>query len=117
MATGKMTLQKIKGMVKTDRTEYLWDSDIAGFGLRMTSTGAKFYVYQYRMGRREATKRRHKIGQNGSPWTPEQARTEAKRLSLMVGQGIDPANADCERRRQAVDLAFSSYAERLCRGT
>ena len=45
MATGKVTLQTIKGMVKTDRTGYLWDSDVAGFGLRMTTTGAKFYVY------------------------------------------------------------------------
>ena len=30
---------------------------------------------------------------------------------MMVKQGIDPAQADHERRRQAVDLAFDAYAE------
>jgi len=109
MATGKITLSAVKAMVKTERTEFLWDSDLAGFGLRMTANGAKSYIYQYRMGGREAVKKRHTIGKHGSPWTPDTARTEAKRLALMVGQGIDPALADKERRRQAVDLAFSAY--------
>ena len=116
MATGKVTLQTIKSMAKTDRTEFLWDNEVAGFGLRMTSTGAKSYVYQYRMGGREAAKRRYTIGKHGSPWTPDLARTEAKRLGLLVGQGIDPAGADRERRRQAVDLAFSSYVDAFVKG-
>jgi integrase len=109
MATGKITLSAVKAMTKTERTEFLWDGDLAGFGLRVTANGAKSYIYQYRMGGREAVKKRHTIGKHGSPWTPDTARAEAKRLALMVGQGIDPALADKERRRQAVDLAFSAY--------
>ena len=110
MATGKIAKRSVDGLVKTDRTEFLWDEELSGFGLRVTSNGAKSYVYQYRMGGREAVKKRHTIGQHGSPWTPDTARTEAKRLALLVGQGIDPADADRERRRQAVDLAFEPYA-------
>ena len=109
MATGKITKRAVDGMAPTDRTDFLWDDELAGFGLRGTNNGAKSYVYQYRMGGREAAKKRATIGRHGSPWTPETARTEAKRLALLVGQGIDPVDADKERRRQAVDLAFSAY--------
>ncbi|WP_235522965.1 tyrosine-type recombinase/integrase [Novosphingobium sp. Leaf2] len=37
----------------------------------------------------------------------------------MVGQGIDPVEADKQRRREAVDLAFSNYADhfgKACKG-
>ncbi len=84
---------------------------LKGFGLRLTPKGAKSYVFQYRMGGREAPSRRYTIGGHGSPWTPEKARKEAERLLIMVRQGIDPVQADQERRRQAVDLAFDSYVE------
>ncbi len=111
----KVTLTTIKAMVKTDRAEFLWDADFAGFGVRMTSTGAKSYVYQYRMGGREAPKKRHTIGKHGSPWTPESARAEAKRLAMLVGQGTDPVLADKRRRQEAVSLAFGDYAESFIR--
>ncbi|WP_277968211.1 tyrosine-type recombinase/integrase [Sphingomonas echinoides] len=109
MATGKITKRSVDAMAKSERTEFLWDDELSGFGLRMTSNNAKSYVYQYRMGGREAVKKRYTIGKHGSPWTPDLARAEAKRLALLVGQGIDPAGVDKERRRQAVDLAFASY--------
>jgi integrase len=111
MATGKVTKRTVDTIEKTDRTEFLWDDELRGFGLRVTSNGAKSYVYQYRLGGREAPKKRATIGKHGSPWTPTSARKEAERLAQLVGQGIDPAEHDRERRRQAVDLAFSTYAK------
>ena len=111
MATGKISKRSVDALAITGKTEFLWDDELSGFGLRVTSNGAKSYVYQYRMGGREAIKTRYTIGKHGSPWTPDLARTEAKRLALMVGQGIDPAGADKERRRQAVDLAFAPYVD------
>jgi integrase len=95
---------------------FLWDDEVRGFGLRVTANGARSYVYQYRMGGREAVKRRYTIGKHGSPWTPATARAEAERLAIMVAQGVDPAETDKERRRQAVDLAFSSYVTTFARG-
>jgi integrase len=109
MASGKITKRAVDAMTVTGQTEFLWDDELRGFGVRMTPNGTKSYIYQYRMGGREAPKRRYTIGKHGSPWTPKTAHDEAERLALMVGQGIDPADADRERRRQAVELAFSSY--------
>jgi integrase len=63
------------------------------------------------MGGGEAPTRRYTIGTHGSPWTPESARKEAERLLMLVRQGVDPVEADRERRRQAVDLAFDKYVE------
>ena len=96
--------------------QFLWDDKLSGFGLRVTPNGGMSYVYQYRMGGREARVRRHTIGKHGSPWTPDSARDEAKRLALLVGQGIDPIDADKDRRRRAVDLAFKPYVETFAKG-
>jgi len=90
---------------------FLWDDELRGFGLRTTPTGSKSYVFQYRMGGREAPSRRYTIGRHGSPWTPQTARKEAERLAIMIARGVDPVEAEHERRRQAVDLAFTSYVE------
>ena len=91
---------------------FLWDEEVKGFGLKVTPTGARSYVYQYRMGGREAKVRRFTIGQHGQ-WTPDGARKEAKRLAQLVDQGQDPALLNTVRRREAIELAFSSYAERF----
>ena len=46
-------------------------------------------------------------------------RAEALRLLILVAQGIDPVESDKQRRREAVDLAFSNYADHFaksCKG-
>lgn len=116
MATGKVTKRAIDALAVGVGTAFLWDDELRGFGVRVTSGGAKSYVFQYRMGGREAAKKRATIGRHGSPWTPATAREEAARLARLVGQGIDPAEHDRERRRQAVDLAFSGYVDTFVDG-
>lgn len=69
----------------TDRL--LWDSGVLGFGLRVSKGGSITYVLQYRI---EGRQRRYKIGPHGSPWTPETARQEAKRLLGLIANGDDP---------------------------
>jgi Arm DNA-binding domain len=98
---------------------FLWYEDLRGFGLRITFAGAASYVVQYRMAGREAKSRRFTIGSHGSPWTPATARAEATRLLVLVTQGIDPVESDKQRWREAVDLAFSNYADHFaksCKG-
>lgn len=111
MATIEITKSAVDRASKPAATTFLWDTKERGFGLRITANGVRSYVYQYRLGGREARTRRHTIGKHGSPWTPETARKEARRLAHLVESGIDPIDADRERRRQAVDLAFSSYVD------
>lgn len=116
MPTGRITKGSVDALKKADRDQFLWDDELKGFGLRVTAKDARSYVYQYRMGGREARTRRFTIGGHGSPYTPASAREEAKRLAVLVGRGIDPASADKERRRQAVDLAFASYVDTFATG-
>ena len=72
---------------------WIWDTKTTGFGLRVRPNGRKVYVVEYRPGEggRATTKRRYTIGQHGSPWTVDTARTEAKRVLALVEQGEDPA--------------------------
>lgn len=116
MAIGKISKRSVDELTKNGVKQFLWDTDLRGFGLQVTAAGAKSYIYQYRTGGRESAKRRYTIGRHGSPWTPATARTECERLALLVGQGIDPADMDRERRRQAVDLAFTAYIQTFTDG-
>jgi len=119
MATGKISKRAIDALRPASGNQFLWDTDLKGFGAKITPTGAISYIIQFRMGGREASTRRYTIGAHGSPWTPTTARSEAERLLILVAQGIDPVDADKQRRREAVDLAFHNYAQlftRSCKG-
>jgi integrase len=68
--------------------QIIWDGDVAGFGARR-QIEAVSYVLIYRTA--EGRQRWHTIGRHGSPWTPDMARKEAKRLLGSVAGGLDPA--------------------------
>lgn len=113
MARGKITKRSIDALVASNENDILWDDSIRGFGAKRTKSGAVSYVLQFRMGGRESKTRRYTIGSHGSPWTPTTARAEAERLLILVAQGTDPGDAERQRRREAVDLAFDNYADRF----
>jgi integrase len=113
MATGKITKRTLDALVDGGVAGFLWDQELKGFGLKTSASGSASYVIQYRLGGREAKTKRYTIGTHGSPWTPASARSEASRLLILVAQGIDPVETDKQRRREAVDLAFSNYADRF----
>src|SRR5688572_10448555 len=81
MPVARLTKRTVDGALAADRDWFLWDKDLAGFGLKISPAGRRTYVCQYRLGggRRGATKR-FTIGVHGSPWTADQARAEAKRI-------------------------------------
>ncbi len=113
MATGKISKRTVDSLLPGTNESFLWDTDLKGFGAKITRSGSVSYVIQFRMGGREAKTRRYTIGSHGSPWTPTTARAEAERLLVLISQGIDPVDAEKQRRREAVDLAFSNYADRF----
>lgn len=90
---------------------FIRDSDLKGFGLRVTPSGAKSYFFEYRMGGRGAPKGRIVIGKHGSPWTPDTAREKARELATKVQQGINPSVEKRQRTVIAVDLAFQIVAD------
>jgi integrase len=100
---GKITKRSVDALEPGDNgaEAVLWDSELKGFGIRVQRGGTKSYVLHYRAGSgRGAPLRKLTIGRHGSPWTPETARREAKRLLGMIEDGSDPA-ADKIARREA----------------
>jgi integrase len=82
--------------------EVIWDAAVVGFGARRQKSEAISYVLIYRT--HEGRQRWHTIGRHGSPWTPDTARDEAKRLLGDVAHGADPAMVK-RARRQAATIA------------
>ena len=105
----KITKRAVDAAVPGKRDAFLWDTDLTGFGLKVTPAGNRIYVLQYRFGRRLC---RYTIGKHGAPWTPEAARREAARLRGMIAAGTNPAEAKADSRRditvrQLCDLYLS----------
>jgi integrase len=89
----------------------LWDTTLIGFGVRRQRK-APFYLVRYRIAGRQ---RFLSIGRHGSPWTPDTARREAKRLLGVVAGGTDPALAKAEARQQwgeTLEAEVRHYLER-----
>lgn len=113
MATGTVTKRSVDGLKPGADNAFLWDDELRGFGVKVTPGGAKTYVFAYRLGGREATKKRYTIGRHGSPWTPASARSKAEKIAVIVKDGLDPMLLEKERRDEAVNLEFGDYAERF----
>jgi integrase len=113
MATGKLTKDSVDKLGAGSKDQFLWDEKVRGFGVKVTPAGNKVYLVQYRMGGRGSPTRRYTIGAHGSPWTPDGARDEAKRLLARVDQGINPADDKAERERQRKQSADSTFGALL----
>lgn len=76
-----------------------YDTELTGFGVRVTPAGSKSYIVEYRPGARGrgVSKRRVTIGPVHI-FTPDQARHAARDILASVRLGSDPA-ADQARRR------------------
>ena len=86
--------------------QFIWDSDIPGFGLRVLPSGRKGYVVQYRAGRRS---RRISLGPS-TVLTCEQARIRAITIVAAARNGQDPA-AERDAGRKAITI--KELAERF----
>jgi integrase len=64
----------------------IYDTELRGFGLRITKNGVKSLVLGYSAGRQE---RRMTIGR-WPAWSVAAAREEAKKLRRLIDQGFDP---------------------------
>ena len=77
-----------------------WDEDLAGFGLRVEPSGKKTFFVRYRPGGgRNAPKRFLTIGRYGK-LTPDQARSEARKVLSAGELGLDPAAERLQKRKE-----------------
>jgi integrase len=91
----------------------VYDLDVRGLGVRVTSAGARAWVFNYRAG---GIERRLTIG-DAVAWTVRQARDRAKELRRLVDGGHDPmADRHAERTAPTMnDIADRFIAEHLPR--
>ncbi len=90
----RITKRSVDALKPGARDAFLWDTDLTGFGCKVTPKGRKVYVLQYRprgQGWKTAPKR-VTIGKHGD-LTPEKARKIASELLFEVKSGADPAAA------------------------
>ncbi len=71
---------------------FMRDSEAPGLRVRVTAAGAKSYVYEAKLNRQTI---RRTIG-DVKLWTIEQARTEARRLAVLLDTGQDPRELERE---------------------
>jgi hypothetical protein len=83
---------------------FLWDTESTGLGLKASAGGAKVYVLAKPLGVwRDAALT---IGSTKT-WTLGAARDEARRLQVMIDQGIDPR----QEKRDRIAAAEAKRAE------
>jgi len=95
---------------------FLRDSKVPGLRVRVTSAGAKSFVFEAKL--RGQTLRRT-IG-NVAAWSIEAARREAKQLTVDVDNGIDPREVEreeAERKLLERAAAEARHAEDATRAT
>jgi len=87
--TGKITKRLVDATHADPARDILvWDTETAGFGLRVSRGGVKSYVFQYKVHGRA---RRMTLGEHGRALTLDAARKLAVSRRLAVQAGGDPA--------------------------
>jgi integrase len=93
------TVKSLEAPASGNRITY--DSEVKGFGVRVTAKGAKAFILNYR--NKHGVDRRYTIGAFGD-WQTVPARNEAKLLKRLIDQGRDPV-AEREHERTAPTVA------------
>lgn len=102
----RISKRVVDGIEPQTADQFVWDSEVKGFGLKVTPQGRKVYLVQYRLP--GSSTRRFTIGVHGSPWTPDQARTKAIEVLGLIASGRDPAEAKREAR---TDISVSALCD------
>ena len=112
MARVRLTKTFVDGLSPPEKGQaFAWDSDIPGFGVRITASGTKAWVVQMRV--RGGKERRMTVGFcNKLPL--DKARSEARKLLATADLGRDPAQERKEAREVKPDVnpTFAEFAER-----
>lgn len=112
----KLTKRAVDALLPNAKDYFVWDTQIAGFGIRIMPSGAKTYQAQYRKGGRT---RRVSVGRHGKI-TVDEARKLAKEIMGQVAKGENPAE-DISQHRKAPTIAalcerfFESHVKERCK--
>lgn len=99
----KVTLAAVKDLQAGDT---IYDTETKGFGVRRQSGPVSYFVKTRIKGRQ----RWITIGKHGSPWTPETARKEARRVLTEADDGFDRLAA---KQKESAASTFAQVATRF----
>jgi integrase len=102
MPKAKITKSTVDAMTPTDARFVVWDTEMKGFGVRVSTEGRKTYVVQYRLGGRGSPCQQVKLGVHGQI-TADQARKLAQQALGEIAAGVDVAAEKRRRRRERRD--------------
>lgn len=97
----KLTKRLIEATKPPAEEVRLWDAEVKGFVLRVFPSGRRTFALKYRIGSRQ---RWFTIGEFGSPWTVEEARSRANAVLRAADDGVD-LQAVKQERRHALTVA------------
>lgn len=105
MSKENLTDQRIRSFTCPDGKleSFLWDLKVPGLGLRIRQSGARTFIFQTRL---DGANVRITIGSPETWDKLDEVRKEARRLSALIDQGVDPR---AEKRR----LIKSQQEERI----
>jgi integrase len=106
----KIGRRALSALPAVSRPTVFYDTDLTGFGLKASPTGALSYIVEYRPGAggRSVSKRRMVVGTPKS-LTPEEARSQASGILARVRLGDDPAaeRSNARKAETVSDLLIS----------
>ncbi len=87
----KLTKRIVDTLAPGPKDRLIWDAELPGFGLKITPSGHKVFLVQYRHPPgRQGRDRRYTIGPYSEALTPDQARKVAVEVKGKVAAGQDP---------------------------
>jgi integrase len=91
----RLTIKSVEAVQPGTRDIVLWDTELRGFGCKITPAGRRSYLLQYRTA--EGVQRKPAIGAHGAI-KPEQAREIARVWLGEIAKGNDPALVKKQKR-------------------
>lgn len=98
LAKGKICKTLVDQLVPCPKDQFIWDTALPGFGIKITPKGCKTYVVQYRSRARRCQSQRLTIGRHGVV-TTEEARRAARQFLAKAAMGENPAEDRRSLRR------------------
>src|SRR6478672_2032951 len=110
----RLTKRAVDGLAPRAKPFFSYDAELKGFGLRVTPSGQKSWIVEYRPGAggRSVSKRRLTLGE-ATILTPDKARNAARHMLASVRLGTDPAGERAKERQtptiaEVVDLYLAN---------
>jgi integrase len=102
----RLSNRTVEDIAQGDADIFVWDEELPGFGVKVTTKGRRIYILQYRYKHRVY---RHTIGRHKVDTNAYKARNEALRLRGLIASGKNPAK---ERTQSEAPPTIAEFAER-----